>query len=523
MDNLKNPFWAAGQARATREVGKRLALKHDVTVYCSKYPNYQDYEEGGIKYVHVGLGTKSPKLNNLAFIFSIPFLVTKIKADIIVENFNAPFSVSFSPLFTKIPIVGLPAMFAAEEFSKKYHLPFTWVERIGARFYKYFLPYSEVDSSKMKKLNPKINYKIVHQGVDKSYYQIEKKQAMHVLFLGRLDIAQKGIDLLLKSWAKVHNDINYPLVIAGHGPDEQKIRRIIKELGIGESVRLIGPCYGEKKRKIISESIFTVYPSRHDEMSLWQLESLASGLPLVAFDNPEFLWANEDISLKAKRFDISEYAQLILKASDSKINSKMSLAARKFSRQFTWEKVAADFESYFMTVIANEKKRNGINRTKISYTIDIPKIKDEASLCFAESSRHIPFKIKRVYYISDIDDDVARGKHAHKKTSQVAFCIKGSMKMLLDNGREKEEVILDKSNRGIFLNKMIWHEMTNFKKNTILLILASEYYQERDYIRNYNEFLSQATNRSIAGSSKGLVASLGRIPALLTRAVWSNN
>src|SRR3990167_7399104 len=94
MDNLKNPFWAAGQARATREVGKRLALKHEVVVYCSKYPNYKDYEEDGVKYIHIGLGTKNPKVNNIAFVLSIPFLVSRLKADIIIENFNAPVSVS---------------------------------------------------------------------------------------------------------------------------------------------------------------------------------------------------------------------------------------------------------------------------------------------------------------------------------------------------------------------------------------------------------------------------------------------
>ena len=133
MDNLKNPFWGAGQARATREVGKLLAKKHKVIVYCSKYPGYKDYTEDGIIYKHVGIINKNPQLTNFAFILQIPSLVKQIKADIIIENFNAPISTSFAPLFTKIPIIALPTMFNAIEFTKKYHLPFHWIEALGTR------------------------------------------------------------------------------------------------------------------------------------------------------------------------------------------------------------------------------------------------------------------------------------------------------------------------------------------------------------------------------------------------------
>ena len=144
MDDLKNPFWAAGQARATREVGKILAKRHQVTVYSSKYPGYKDYQEDGITYKHIGVVSKSPKLTNLFYILSVPFTVSKVDSDIIVENFNAPISTSFAPLFTKIPVMGLPTMFAAEEFAKKYHLPFDWIEKFGCRFYKYFFDITAV-------------------------------------------------------------------------------------------------------------------------------------------------------------------------------------------------------------------------------------------------------------------------------------------------------------------------------------------------------------------------------------------
>ena len=387
-------------------------------------------------------------------------------------------------------------MFNAHEFAKKYHLPFHLIEKFGMRFYKYMLPYSATDSAKAKKLNPEIIYKIVPQGVGEEFFMIKHKKPKHILFLGRFDIAQKGIDKLIEAYAKVKDQIKYPLIIAGHGPDEKKIRSLIKELKFEKLVKIVGPAYGKKKQKLISEALFVAFPSRHDEYSVWSLEALASGIPLICFDLPESKWMTNKISLKAKPFDIDQYSQLLLKATDTKLISEMRKEARQFAKKYSWGKVVGDFEEFFKEVLENEKLKSKIKKvpTLISYQTNIPKIEDEALLCFAESKRHIPFAIKRFYFIYNVENQAIRGMHAHKKTRQFAFCIKGKVKMILDNGRKREEVILDKPNQGIFLDKMVWHEMSDFQKETVLLIVASEYFSEKDYIRNYQEFLNSVSN-----------------------------
>ncbi|MBW7944363.1 glycosyltransferase family 4 protein [Patescibacteria group bacterium] len=361
MDNLKNPFWGAGQARATREVCKLLAKRHQVTVYSAKYPGWKDYVEDGIHYTHVGLESSSPRLTNLLFAFSVPFFGSRIKADIIVENFNAPFSVSFLPLFTKIPVVALPTMFNAIEFTKKYHLPFHWVEKVGLKTYKYMLPYSNVDSSKAKRLNPNIQFKIVPQGVGEEFFKIKQLKPEYILFLGRFDNHQKGVDLLLQAYNKVKDVIEYPLVLAGHGPDEPIIRRMIDELHLGDKVTIVGPAYGDKKTTLLQKALFTAFPSRHDEMSLWSLESLASGLPLVGFDLPECGWAPKSVYLKAKPFELDEYAQLLVQATKPEVIQPLRKEARKFASQFTWDFVASEFEDFFDKVIRqNLNKERGL-------------------------------------------------------------------------------------------------------------------------------------------------------------------
>lgn len=362
MDSLKNPFWGAGQARATREVGKRLASKNSVTVYTSKYPGYKDYFEDGISYKHVGFSVNNPVLSNIAFVLNIPLLVRKVKADVIIENFNAPFSVSFSPLFTSIPVIALPTMFNAVEFSKKYGFPFHWIEKLGMRFYKYMLPYSDVDSTKAKKMNKDIYMKCVSQGVSDEFFKIKKSNPKHILFLGRFDFAQKGIDILIKAYSKVAEQIKYPLVIAGHGPDEKKIRKMINELGLMSKVQLVGPAYGEKKYKLMSEALFVTFPSRHDEMSLWSLEALAAGLPLLCFDIPESKWLTEQVTFKAKPFEVDEYSNLLLKATEGKSIWKMRTKSRKFAKQFSWDKVAFEIENFLIEVIDIEKSKKAAAR-----------------------------------------------------------------------------------------------------------------------------------------------------------------
>lgn len=111
-----------------------------------------------------------------------------------------------------------------------------------------------------------------------------------------------------------------------------------------------------------------------------------------------------------------------------------------------------------------------------------------------EEKKEIPFDIKRVYYIYDTLAGVHRGFHAHKSLKQLLICVHGSCKVILDNGREKETVLLDKPYEGIFIQNYIWREMYDFSPDAVLLVLASEIYDESDYIRDYDRFLRFVSN-----------------------------
>lgn len=122
--------------------------------------------------------------------------------------------------------------------------------------------------------------------------------------------------------------------------------------------------------------------------------------------------------------------------------------------------------------------------------INLPVLGDDRGRLIAlEGSKSVPFEIKRVYYVFDTRKGIARGFHAHKALKQLAVCVAGSCRFVLDNGLEKEDVILDTPLKGLIIDKMIWHEMHDFSDDCVLMVLADEVYDEDDYIRNYENFI----------------------------------
>lgn len=117
---------------------------------------------------------------------------------------------------------------------------------------------------------------------------------------------------------------------------------------------------------------------------------------------------------------------------------------------------------------------------------------DRGSLIPIEGLNNIPFEIKRIYYIFDTISDIKRGTHAHINLEQILISVSGSCYVDTYDGKERKTFILDKPFIGLYIKDLVWHEMYNFTSDNVLLVLASNIYNEKDYIRNYEEFLSLA-------------------------------
>ena len=116
-------------------------------------------------------------------------------------------------------------------------------------------------------------------------------------------------------------------------------------------------------------------------------------------------------------------------------------------------------------------------------------VDERGSLSVGEFGSHLPFPVRRVYYIYGVGENQRRGFHAHRKLEQVFFCPSGSCKIMLDDGASKDVVLLDRPDSAIYVGPGIWREMYDFEPNTVLIVLASEIYDENDYIRSYDEFM----------------------------------
>jgi dTDP-4-dehydrorhamnose 3,5-epimerase-like enzyme len=117
---------------------------------------------------------------------------------------------------------------------------------------------------------------------------------------------------------------------------------------------------------------------------------------------------------------------------------------------------------------------------------------DIGYLVALEQNKNIPFKIKRVYYTFKVPSETERGFHAHKELQQVLVCLHGSLKAKCFDGKTEEIYTLDSPFKGIYLGPMLWHEMYGYSSDTVVMVLASDYYEEADYIRDYKEFCSIA-------------------------------
>jgi dTDP-4-dehydrorhamnose 3,5-epimerase-like enzyme len=125
--------------------------------------------------------------------------------------------------------------------------------------------------------------------------------------------------------------------------------------------------------------------------------------------------------------------------------------------------------------------------------IELPRINDpRGNLTFIEGGRHVPFEIKRVYYLYDVPAGETRAGHGHRRLEQLIVAMSGSFDVVLDDGRERQRYHLNRSDHGLHVEPMMWREIDNFSAGSVCMVLASDYYDEADYFRSYEDFLKAA-------------------------------
>lgn len=352
-DDMKNPYYGGGGALAVHEVAKRFVKKFDITVITGVYPGAKDEVIDGICYKRIGASFFGPKVGQLIYLFLIGFYAALSDFDVWVESLTPPFSFSLVPLAAKRPVIGLVHMLSGKDMSRKYKLPFQLIEKVGIKLYKYFIVLSEETKLEIKKYNPDSEIEVISNGVSIPRLGRENIKRKHILFIGRIEINQKGLDLLLNAFNRVNDQIGFHLAIAGNGCSKEikKLEKIIKNKNLAKKIKFLGRVEGREKEKAFNEAAFVVIPSRFETFPLVALETFSYGLPLVSFDIDGLKWTCKTCSLKAEPFKEKALAKAILNlASDAGKRKKMGSCGRIFARKFSWDKKAEKYADFIMKV-----------------------------------------------------------------------------------------------------------------------------------------------------------------------------
>jgi phosphatidylinositol alpha-mannosyltransferase len=352
-DDIKNPYYGGGGARAIHEVARRLTDHFEVTVLTSRYAQAKHETIDQVKYKRIGTHLLGTRAAQLIFHLVLPYYCFTQKYDIWLESFTPPYSTSFLPLFTKKPVVGLAHMLSGREMTRKYKLPFYIIERLGLALYRNFIVLEETTKKDILKINKQARIGIIENGVSLPKYNFGQHQK-YITYVGRIECNQKGIDLLLKAYSLFHERLIYPLAIAGSGKPQEmkKLRRLIEKLNLEKKIILLGRLDYPEVFKLFNQSVLVVIPSRIESFSLAALEALASGRAVVSFDIHGLKWLPRQASVKAQAFDYRQLSDIIENlAKNQQQREQMGVKAHEFSRKYAWQNIAHKYYTYLNSLL----------------------------------------------------------------------------------------------------------------------------------------------------------------------------
>ncbi|MEU5694587.1 glycosyltransferase [Actinosynnema sp. NPDC020468] len=352
---------AGGGALRTHEIDKRLvAAGHRVTVLVTRFPGCRDRVEDGVRYRHVGIGSGRTLVGRVAgYAAVLPFAARRHPADLVVEDFFAPISTMAAPLWTGRRTVGVVQWLNARDKARQYHLPFHLVERFGVRRHRRVVAVSRGVAGQLTALHPGLDVEVIGNGVDPLAFEATPGSGDDVVFVGRLESAQKGLDLLLHAWALACPRITGTLVIAGTGPDERELRALAAELGVADRVRFAGWVSGRAKFALLAGARVAVVPSRFETFGIVAVEALATGTPVLAFDIPclrEVVPAHS--GERVPPFDVARYAEALVRLHRVPKTADRVRQARRFAGEHDWDVLARRQADFYLRCVHGDPVRD---------------------------------------------------------------------------------------------------------------------------------------------------------------------
>ncbi|HVO85323.1 MAG TPA: glycosyltransferase family 4 protein [Syntrophobacteria bacterium] len=358
FDSLGSPLSGGGALRNIALNSRLVQRGHRVIHLASRYPGCRDRETvHGIHVVRIG---KQEFPWNFIWWFCQSGRHARNYenwADIIVDDFTTPIGPSLSPLILrKRPLVGSVQFFNAVEMTRKYcGIPFFALERLLLPLYKNFIVLTPQHERKIRKKVRKARVCIIPNAIDKRDFHVEAhKEENFILFVGRMDIDMKGIDLLFAAVRiAVKQRPAIRLSMIGHGREEKKVRAMIRDLGLSLHVDFVGAVSDKIKFDYIMRSAFVVMPSRYEGFGLVALEAFACSKTLIVFDIENLNQVvTRERGILVQPFSVAEYAAHIVSLwDDPEKRSRLGLKGKEFASGLHWDDIAEQLESFYSRAI----------------------------------------------------------------------------------------------------------------------------------------------------------------------------
>jgi glycosyltransferase involved in cell wall biosynthesis len=346
---------SGGGAIRTFEINRRLASRHEITVVARKYPGARRRTEDGIKYRHLGIASK--RLGRLPSIVSyhlaVPIFALFHRADLVVEDFAAPMSSISLPLFTRDPTIAVVQWLFAREASRKYRFPFFLAESLGVRVHRHFVAVSGYIATEVYRRHPTASVTIAYAGVADALRANGPwpERRRELLYLGRLQLLEKGLDLLLSSFAIIAaRDPEVTLVLAGDGYDSELVKSRADQLGLSKRVDFVSRIEGDEKLDHLRRAMAVVMPSRFESFGLVAVEAMASATPVIGFSLPSLLEiVTPECGILVTPFDTDEFARACSTVlDDPEMRTRMGAAGLARSARFSWDEAARRQEAAYL-------------------------------------------------------------------------------------------------------------------------------------------------------------------------------
>jgi glycosyltransferase involved in cell wall biosynthesis len=349
---MDNPLSGGGPVR-TFEINRRLALRHEITVLTPTFPRSTPrVVREGVQYERLGrrIGNHGSS-HHVTYFFALPKAVMQREYDLLVEDFMPPVGPTFNPLLTRRPVIGSVQWYFARRLSREFKIPFHLGQNIGTRLYPSLVVLTDSMKRKLQAVAPKSTIEAIPNGVDESLFRLSAYPGDVILFLGRIDIRQKGIDLLLRAYAAIPAGERLLLYVVGSGADLPGVENLVRELNLGSDVRLIGRVDIKQRLRLLETCRFVCVPSREETFGMVITEACAAAKPVIYFDlAPMNEVASGAGCIAVPAFDLDQYTKamrsLIATPNDGLANRGLSCRQRVLG--YRWDEVAAHQERFYL-------------------------------------------------------------------------------------------------------------------------------------------------------------------------------